>query len=207
MADIKSTKEEKDDNENENDDNTPAPEEEAKVDFKPLVSLKEIDVVTHEQEEDSLFKMRAKLFRFDKESKQWKERGTGDVKFLQHKKTHKIRLLMRREKTLKVCANHYILPSFKLNENASSDRSWVWTCPADFADEEPKEEVFAIRFANTENAQKFKAQFEECQEIVRKQEKESGVTTNANTPPPSDKDTKEVEKTLEKLSVKDEKEK
>jgi Ran-binding protein 1 len=49
---------------------------------------------------------RAKLFRFDKETKQWKERGTGDVKFLQDKEHKKVRVLMRREKTLKVCANH-----------------------------------------------------------------------------------------------------
>ena len=50
---------------------------------------------------------REKLFRFDKENTQWKERGTGDVKFLKHREKGKIRLLMRREKTLKVCANHY----------------------------------------------------------------------------------------------------
>lgn len=31
----------------------------------------------------------------------------GDVKFLKHKETGKIRVLMRREKTLKICANHY----------------------------------------------------------------------------------------------------
>jgi len=132
--------------------------------------LKEVDVVTHEEDEETLFKMRAKLFRFDKESKQWKERGTGDVKFLQHKTTKKVRLLMRREKTLKVCANHFILPVYKLQENIGSDRSWVWTCPHDFADEEQKEEVFAIRFANTENAQKFKAKFEECQQMNKKLE-------------------------------------
>lgn len=49
---------------------------------------------------------RAKLFRFFKESNEWKERGTGDVRLLQHKETKRIRLLMRRDKTLKVCANH-----------------------------------------------------------------------------------------------------
>jgi Ran-binding protein 1 len=49
---------------------------------------------------------RAKLFRFSKEGGEWKERGTGDVRFLQHKETKKIRLVMRRDKTLKVCANH-----------------------------------------------------------------------------------------------------
>lgn len=34
-----------------------AEEEEAKVDFKPLVKLPEVAVVTHEEDEDTLFKM------------------------------------------------------------------------------------------------------------------------------------------------------
>lgn len=50
---------------------------------------------------------RAKLFKFDSDSKEWKERGTGDVKLLKHKENGKTRLVMRRDKTLKVCANHY----------------------------------------------------------------------------------------------------
>ncbi len=51
--------------------------------------------------------MRAKLFKFDRESREWKERGTGDVRLLRHKENGKTRLVMRRDKTLKVCANHY----------------------------------------------------------------------------------------------------
>lgn len=51
--------------------------------------------------------MRAKLFKFVKESAEWKERGTGDVRLLKHKENGKTRLVMRRDKTLKVCANHY----------------------------------------------------------------------------------------------------
>jgi len=159
----------KEDEETENQqDGDDKEEEESKVEFKPIVKLKEVDVVTHEEDEETDFKMRAKLFRFDKDQKQWKERGTGEVKFLKHKKSNKIRLLMRREKTLKVCANHYISPEFKLQENVGSDRSWVWTCPADFSEESQTEEVFAIRFANSENAQKFKAKFEEAQQEMRK---------------------------------------
>ena len=38
---------------------------------------------------------------------EWKERGTGEIKLLKHKETGKIRVLMRRDKTLKICANHY----------------------------------------------------------------------------------------------------
>jgi len=69
--------------------------------FEPLVSLPEVKTMTHEEDEESLFKMRAKLFRFDQPSGSWKERGTGDVKFLKHHETKKVRLLMRREKNTK----------------------------------------------------------------------------------------------------------
>ncbi|KAG1122403.1 hypothetical protein G6F42_011509 [Rhizopus arrhizus] len=65
------------------------------VHFEPIIKLEEVEVKTNEEEEDALFKMRAKLFRYNKDTKEWKERGTGDVKFLQHKETKKVRLLMR----------------------------------------------------------------------------------------------------------------
>lgn len=62
---------------------------------------------TNEEAEEQTFKMRAKLFKFDRESREWKERGTGDVRLLKHRENEKTRLVMRRDKTLKVCANHY----------------------------------------------------------------------------------------------------
>lgn len=51
---------------------------------------------------------RAKLFRYDSsvEPPEWKERGTGDCKILQHKSKGTCRFLMRRDKTLKICGNH-----------------------------------------------------------------------------------------------------
>ena len=73
-----------------------------------MVHLTEkVDTKTNEELEEQTFKMRAKLFKFDRESREWKERGTGDVKLLKHKENGKTRLVMRRDKTLKVCANHY----------------------------------------------------------------------------------------------------
>lgn len=77
--------------------------------FEPIVSLPEQEIKTLEEDEEELFKMRAKLFRFASENDlpEWKERGTGDVKLLKHKEKGTIRLLMRRDKTLKICANHY----------------------------------------------------------------------------------------------------
>jgi len=150
------------------DDNGVAPEEEAQVEFEPVVKLEEVKTQTHEEDETVLFKMRAKLFRWEsdsweKEQMMWKERGTGDVRFLQHKETKKVRLLMRREKTMKICANFYVDDRCgkTIKENAGSDRSWVWQC-ADFSEEKSGLSTLAIRFANSENAQKFKEQFTEA---------------------------------------------
>eukprot|EP00294_Goniomonas_avonlea_P009663 CAMPEP_0114556614 /NCGR_PEP_ID=MMETSP0114-20121206/9384_1 /TAXON_ID=31324 /ORGANISM="Goniomonas sp, Strain m" /LENGTH=215 /DNA_ID=CAMNT_0001741833 /DNA_START=27 /DNA_END=674 /DNA_ORIENTATION=- len=146
-------------------------EREANVHFVPVVSLPEVSVQTHEEDEIPIFKMRAKLFRFDRENQEWKERGTGDIKFLQEKVKKSVRILMRREKTLKVCANHPVAPALKLLEHANSDRAWTYVS-TDFSDGvaegEYTEEIFAIRFANSENAQKFKTQFLEAQEINKK---------------------------------------
>ncbi|EFR03177.1 ran-specific GTPase-activating protein 1 [Nannizzia gypsea CBS 118893] len=141
------------------------PEAEADVHFEPVIRLTEkVEVKTNEELEEQTFKMRAKLFRFDRESKEWKERGTGDVKLLKHKENHKTRLLMRRDKTLKVCANHYVVPDMKLSPNVGSDRSWVWNAAADVSEGEPEAQTLAIRFANSENAALFKEAFEKAQE-------------------------------------------
>jgi len=52
---------------------------------------------------------RAKLFRFETsgEENEWKERGVGEVKILKNSDKGKYRVLMRRDKTFKICANHY----------------------------------------------------------------------------------------------------
>ena len=52
---------------------------------------------------------RAKLFRFDSSEtpSEWKDRGVGEVKLLKHRIKNTVRVVMRRDKTLKICANHY----------------------------------------------------------------------------------------------------
>ncbi|ODQ58220.1 hypothetical protein WICANDRAFT_85304 [Wickerhamomyces anomalus NRRL Y-366-8] len=138
------------------------------VHFEPLVHLEKVDVKTNEENEEVLFKVRAKLFRFHPDSKEWKERGVGDVKFLQHKETKKVRILMRRDKTLKICANHFISPEYQLKPNVGSDRSWVYNVTADVSEGEPEAQTLAIRFGNKENADKFKETFEKAQESNKK---------------------------------------
>nr|GFA27156.1 Ran-binding protein 1 homolog a-like [Tanacetum cinerariifolium] len=92
---------------------------------------------------------KAKLYRFDKEGNQWKERGAGSVKFLKHKKTEKVRLVMRQSKTLKICANHLVLPTMSVQEHAGNEKSCVWHA-SDFSDGEVKVELFCIRFGSIE---------------------------------------------------------
>jgi len=87
--------------------------------------------------------------------------GTGDVRLLQHsEKKGKVRLLMRRDKTLRICANHYIQAWFQLKAMRDSERAFIWLVQADYADEEAKTETLAIRFANADNAKKFKDAFD-----------------------------------------------
>ncbi|CAO3661509.1 unnamed protein product [Rhizopus microsporus] len=138
-------------------------EEEPDVHFEPVIKLDQVETKTNEEDEEVLFKMRAKLFRFDAGAGEWKERGTGDVQFLKHKENKKIRLVMRRDKTLKVCANHYIETYMKLQPNVGYDRSWVWKVSADVSEGTPTAETLAIRFANSDNANAFKEEFEKAQ--------------------------------------------
>eukprot|EP00062_Callorhinchus_milii_P018643 gi/632972342/ref/XP_007902610.1/ PREDICTED: E3 SUMO-protein ligase RanBP2 isoform X4 [Callorhinchus milii] len=144
-----------------------APDEEDGPYFDPVVPLPDkVDVKTGEEDEEQLFSNRAKLYRFDTDAKEWKERGIGTVKLLCHKITGKVRLLMRRDQVLKICANHYITADMKLKPNAGSDKSWVW-CSLDYADETEKFEQLAIRFKTADEASLFKIKFEEAQSLVK----------------------------------------
>ena len=141
-------------------------EAEVDVHFEPLVHLEKVEVKTNEEDEEVLFKVRAKLFRFHADTQEWKERGTGDVKFLKHKETKKTRVLMRRDKTLKICANHLVQGDYELKPNIGSDRSWVYTVTADISEGEPEAQTLAIRFGNKENADKFKEHFDEAKKGI-----------------------------------------
>ncbi|XP_058790410.1 ran-specific GTPase-activating protein-like [Phymastichus coffea] len=138
------------------------------IHFEPVVQLPLVEVSTNEEDELEMIKLRAKLYRYDTTDSpaEWKERGTGEVKLLQHKTKNTVRIVMRRDKTLKICANHFVWPWMELNPNCGSDRAWVWSALADFADEQPKPQLLAIRFATVENAKLWKETFEKAKKIV-----------------------------------------
>ncbi|KAL8137132.1 hypothetical protein V2J09_003133, partial [Rumex salicifolius] len=108
---------------------------------------------------------KSKLYRFDKDGNQWKERGAGSVKLLKHKVTGKVRLVMRQSKTLKICANHLILSSMTVQEHAGNEKSCLWHA-ADFSDGELKDELFSIRFASVEKVSKTEGRVGQTTNVV-----------------------------------------
>ncbi|KAL5580703.1 hypothetical protein UlMin_013145 [Ulmus minor] len=158
----------------------------------PIVKLEEVAVSTGEENEDAILDLKSKLYRFDKDGNQWKERGAGTVKLLKHKETGKVRLVMRQSKTLKICANHLVLPSYSVQEHAGNEKSCVWHA-ADFADGEVKNELFCIRFPTIENCRTFMETFQEVAESQKA--KESGENEKAS----------DAAGLLEKLSVEEKK--
>ena len=139
-------------------------------DFEPIIPLPDkINVKTGEEDEEVIFSHRAKLYRFVAEDKQWKERGVGDIKLLKNRQTGKMRVLMRRDQVLKICANHQITGDMKLQPNAGSDTSWVWSTMADFSEQECRAEQLAVKFKSEDIAKQFKKKFEECQEMLQNQ--------------------------------------
>ena len=149
-----------------------------KLHFEPVIPLpEEIQVVTGEEGLEMMFSERAKLYRFDGDSSQWKERGIGEVKLLRHPTSGRGRVLMRREQIKKLCANHNITAEMELKPNVGSDRSWVWYTSADYAEGEGKPEKLAIKFKTAETAGKFKQVFDELKELFSSghlQEKATG---------------------------------
>lgn len=136
--------------------------------------MDEVETKSGEEDEETVFGMRAKLFIFGETlldvgsgKKSWKERGIGEARILRHREHQRLRLLMRQEKTMKVIANHAIDPRIKLEPNVGSDRSWVWSA-FDFAEGALVETVFALRFADSDVAQEFKKKFLECQAEMEK---------------------------------------
>ena len=167
--------------------------------------MEEVDVVSGEEEEEVIYSQRGKLFLYGETlldvgsgNKSWKERGIGDIKILKHKEHSRMRVLMRQEKTMKVIVNHALDPRITLEPNAGSDRSWVWSA-FDFAEGELVETVFAIRFADSDIADKFKKIFLEQQKEMEK------VLAGEDGAPSAEAD--EAAEAIAALSTKDDAEK
>ena len=124
-----------------------------------------------EENEDVLFEAKSKAYRFTEG--EWKERGLGPIKVLQDKDSKKIRVLMRREKTLKVCANFFVVPGTKIEEHAGSEKARVFTTmDCSDGDIRPTFVNMCVKFGSAEKAQGFQDEFEKAMEVMKEFEGE-----------------------------------
>jgi Ran-binding protein 1 len=130
-----------------------------------------------DENEDKLFGDKALLYRFDKSSNDWKERGSGFMKILKSRENGRCRILMRRFQTFRVCANHFILPFMELKPHSGSERAFIWQA-TDFADGQESREVLSVKFKNAEVAQEFKKAFDQAKQCNKEilDSAESGKT-------------------------------
>ncbi|CAK9294197.1 unnamed protein product [Gordionus sp. m RMFG-2023] len=130
--------------------------------------------------ENILFNERAKIYRFDPNTKEWKERGLGQMLVLSDPQiVNRTRLLFRREQIFKLACNHRIEPSLKLmpgpsvnsnlpalspggkpsQDGKGKNNTWSWRAvdfsEPDICGSEGIEEKFTVKFKNCEIAQKF----------------------------------------------------
>ena len=122
--------------------------------FEPVIPLPDlIDAKTGEEDEEVTFVHRAKLLRFDPTTKEWKERGIGEMKVLVHKTDpEKARLLMRREQIFKLCCNMFITKDLKFKRMNANTYSFGGQ---DFSENEMRTEMLSIKFKTSELIEKF----------------------------------------------------
>lgn len=156
------------------------------AEYQAVVALKPVEVSTGEEQDEVLYKQRAACYRFDSDSTSWKERGRGDVKLLQNKESKSIRVLLRQEKTLKLCMNHKVHPELELVANTGSDRSWTWRT-VDYSTDEGEKQTFALRFKDADTANAFKTKYDECRALNAETDKGRSTGSAAASPEKAEK--------------------
>ena len=95
-----------------------------------------------------MLRQRCKLYRFDSDNKEWKDKGTDKMKILKHKINEcTYRFLMRRDQVLKLCANHRI--TIRMKFEIYNEKKVIWHAQ-DYSKGEIYHETFAARFKNAE---------------------------------------------------------
>lgn len=116
----KETKEDKTDNEKEEDNETDDDDSTSAKDVYKKVHLEKQDIKSGEENEDTIFQIKAKLYHMElsKISNGWKEKGFGIIKVNKLNKCENLnynsRLIMRQNGNLKLILNLPIIKDFKI---------------------------------------------------------------------------------------------
>ena len=139
------------------------PEREADIHFHPIISLSEaVKVKSWDEDADTVFCQRTKLYRFDSDTGQWKERGVGELKIMKHRRTGRVKLIMRRDQVLKICCNHSLTSDMTVTQMATNEKACVWFTSADYTDQVVRPEKLSAKFKTVQIANEFKETFERC---------------------------------------------
>jgi len=113
----------------------------------------------------------------EEKKSEWKQRGKGDIKFLKHKVTQRIRLLMRQTSTYKLILNHYIEPTCQLKPNEGSANAWAWW-GIDNSDTEETKSLFIGKFTDPA---KFKKEYDDARAHMEKLVLAAGTPATSTT--------------------------
>ena len=108
----------------------------------------------------------SKLFHFDPDVKQWKERGTGEIKILKHKTRKAFRIISRQDGTLKLTCNHLINKDMKLEPVYRLRKCCCTWFAMDYIKEEGSMEKLAAKFDSIATKEKFIKAFQDCQRFL-----------------------------------------
>ncbi|XP_022125731.2 E3 SUMO-protein ligase RanBP2 [Pieris rapae] len=143
-------------------DNDKTGDDEYDPHYEPIVPLPDkIIVTTGEEDEEKIFGERCKLYRFDEKSREWKERGVGEMKILYHPHRQTYRLLLRREQVHKAVLNMLIFMDLELLPMKNSNSAWTWA-GNNYVDGNGSQETLAVRFKSVELANNFRDKVLQC---------------------------------------------
>lgn len=125
----------------------------------------------------AVFAHRAKLYRYDNATKEWKERGVGEMKILYHAGHGSYRLLLRREQVHKIVCNFLLNPDVEFHPLSTSDQAWMWA-GMNFIEQEACAEQLAVKFKSSDVARQFKAHIDKIQQELKEKKNTQGNTYN-----------------------------
>ncbi len=140
------------------------PETEVEIGNFKIVDLKPEEEQTKESATE-LFKARTKVYFWDKESNEWKERGVGNVLVIRNEDDQKIRVVHCQEQTFKIRVLFYAFGEklCVLKQMETVKNSYCFSC-IDYSEDlkKPTLRQVGIRFTNEEDYKKFAEQVDEA---------------------------------------------
>ncbi|XP_024081343.1 E3 SUMO-protein ligase RanBP2-like isoform X1 [Cimex lectularius] len=160
----------------ESDDETIVNTSNQRYDPMPVTSFGQISLATEEANEEVLFNSNAVLCRFVEGS--CKEKEEGVIKILKGKAENKARILMRKNKDHKICANHFITADLTLT--VSSPNSWIWSAQ-DFTKGPMQLEQLCVQFKTKAESEQFKMVFDKVKNTLHKEKSDQSFSATLMT--------------------------